>query len=70
MLDSSHPDFATRVLRTCNWLAYLEAGIEAGPQMFLQMGIIIRLGFCSQQLSQLKFATFYLQSSPSFSTTF
>ncbi len=47
LLDANDERFGTQLMKTGNWLAYLDAATEAGPQLFLQLCIILRLGYIS-----------------------
>ena len=48
LLDANDERFGTQLMKTGNWLAYLDAATEAGPQLFLQLCIILRLGYISE----------------------
>ncbi len=53
--NPTREEFASRVLRTGNLLTYLERAVEAAPQLFLQLCIIVRLGYYSEKRDLVDF---------------
>ncbi len=47
-LDTDVERFRSQLLKTRNCLAYLEAAAETGPQLFIQLCIILKLGHISE----------------------